>query len=277
MAVSMNHDTPDPGPIRALLEIMVRLRDPARGCPWDVAQDFTTIAPYTIEEAYEVADAIARADLPALREELGDLLFQVVFHARMAEERGAFAFADVVRGLADKMVARHPHVFGDADRRDADAQIVAWESMKAAERARKAMADPRPPSALDDVPLALPALARAQKIQKRASTVGFDWKAADPALDKVREETDEVAAALAEPGRPHVTEEIGDLLFATVNVARLAGIDAETALRVANAKFERRFKAMEAELAARGYAPGAANLTEMDSAWTKIKAAEKSG
>lgn len=273
----MSRDTPDPGPILALLEIMVRLRDPARGCPWDVAQDFSTIAPYTIEEAYEVADAIARADLPALREELGDLLFQVVFHARMAEERGAFAFADVVRGLADKMVARHPHVFGDADRRDADAQIVAWEAMKAAERARKATADPSPPSALDDVPLALPALARAQKIQKRASTVGFDWKAAEPALDKVREETDEVAAALAEPGRPHVAEEIGDLLFAAVNVARLAGIDAETALRAANAKFERRFKAMEIELAARGHAPGVADLNEMDAVWTLIKTAEKSG
>jgi MazG family protein len=263
-------------PIDRLLELMARLRDRQSGCPWDIAQDFATIAPYTIEEAYEVADAIARGDMRDLRDELGDLLFQVVFHARMAEENRAFAFADVVQAITDKMTARHPHVFGDAERRDAEAQIRLWEDHKAAERAAKlAQSGATPPSALDDVPLNLPALARAQKLQKRASRIGFDWGDAVPALAKVVEEQAEVAAALAEPGRPHVAEEIGDLLFAAVNVARLAGIDAETALRDANLKFQRRFKAMERILQDQGKDRGRASLAEMDAAWDLVKAAER--
>ena len=263
-------------PIDRLLDLMARLRDPRSGCPWDIEQDFATIAPYTIEEAYEVADAIARGDMAALREELGDLLFQVVFHARMAEEKHAFAFGDVVQAIIDKMIARHPHVFGGAERRDSEAQIRLWEDHKAAERARKlAQSGGAAPSALDDVPLNLPALARAQKLQKRASRIGFDWGDAAPALDKVAEEQAEVAAALAEPGRPHVAEEIGDLLFAAVNVARLSGVDAETALRDASLKFQRRFKAMEAILREQGKDEGRASLAEMDAVWDLVKAAER--
>ena len=263
--------------IDRLLALMARLRHPVEGCPWDVEQDFASIAPYTIEEAYEVADAIARRDLRALREELGDLLFQVVFHARMAEEQDAFSFADVVRDLTDKMIARHPHVFGGAERRDAEAQIRLWEEQKAAERARKLAAPgATAPSALDDVPLALPALARAQKLQKRASRIGFDWGDARPALAKVAEEQAEVSAAMDEPGQPHLAEEIGDLIFAAVNVARLSGIDAEDALRAANAKFERRFRRMEAILAAEGKASGSASLAEMDAVWDRVKSEERS-
>jgi uncharacterized protein YabN with tetrapyrrole methylase and pyrophosphatase domain len=238
-------------PINRLLAVMARLRDPRDGCPWDVAQDFATIAPYTVEEAYEVADAIARGDMGDLREELGDLLFQVVFHARMAEERGAFAFDDVARGLVDKMVARHPHVFAGAERHGADQQVGAWERLKAEERARKAASQPDvPASALDDVPVGFPALTRA-------------------------EETREVAEALAEPGRARVAEEIGDLLFAVVNVARLSGIDAETALRDATTKFERRFRQMERMLADAGTSPRASSLAEMDAAWERVKREER--
>mgnify|MGYP006278147149 CR=1 FL=1 len=262
-------------PIDRLLAVMARLRDPRDGCPWDVAQDFATIAPYTIEEAYEVADAIARGDMPGLREELGDLLFQVVFHARMAEERGAFAFDDVARGLVDKMVARHPHVFAGAERLGPDQQVGAWERLKAEERARKAAGRPGPASALDDVPVGFPALVRAQKVQKRAGQVGFDWGDAAPAMDKVAEETAEVAEALAEPGRARAAEEIGDLLFAVVNVARLSGVDAETALRDATAKFERRFRRMEQMLAATGATPAGSSLEEMDAAWERVKAEER--
>jgi MazG family protein len=263
-------------PIDRLLAVMARLRDPRDGCPWDVAQDFATIAPYTVEEAYEVADAIARGDMGDLREELGDLLFQVVFHARMAEERGAFAFDDVARGLVDKMVARHPHVFAGAERHGADQQVGAWERLKAEERARKAASRPDvPASALDDVPVGFPALTRAQKIQKRAGQVGFDWRDAAPAMDKVAEETREVAEALAEPGRARVAEEIGDLLFAVVNVARLSGIDAETALRDATTKFERRFRQMERMLADAGTTPRASSLAEMDAAWERVKREER--
>jgi MazG family protein len=255
---------------------MARLRDPRDGCPWDVAQDFATIAPYTVEEAYEVADAIARGDMGDLREELGDLLFQVVFHARMAEERGAFAFDDVARGLVDKMVARHPHVFAGAERHGADQQVGAWERLKAEERARKAASQQDvPASALDDVPVGFPALTRAQKIQKRAGQVGFDWRDAESAMDKVAEETREVAEALAEPGRARVAEEIGDLLFAVVNVARLSGIDAETALRDATTKFERRFRQMERMLADAGTSPRASSLAEMDAAWERVKREER--
>lgn len=263
--------------IDRLLALMARLRHPSEGCPWDIEQDFASIAPYTIEEAYEVADAIARDDLVALREELGDLLFQVVFHARMAEERSAFRFVDVVEAITDKMVARHPHVFGGAERRDSEAQLRLWEDLKAAERARKQAApDAAPASALDDVPLNLPALSRAQKLQKRASRIGFDWGDARPALAKVAEEHAEVAAAMDEAGQPHLAEEIGDLIFAAVNVARLSGIDAETALRAANTKFERRFKRMESVLSTQGKAPGAASLDEMDAVWNQVKAEERS-
>ncbi|MSO88632.1 MAG: nucleoside triphosphate pyrophosphohydrolase [Rhodospirillaceae bacterium] len=254
---------------------MVRLRDPTLGCPWDREQDFASIAPYTIEEAYEVADAIARGDLGALKEELGDLLFQVVFHARMAEEAGAFDFEAVAEAIADKMTRRHPHVFGTARIADADAQTVAWESHKAAERhAKKPNSSPRP-SVLDDVPLALPALLRAQKLQKRVARVGFDWKSVAPALDKVEEEIGELRQELAGSSSEKLAEEIGDLLFACVNVARHAGADAEGALRAANAKFERRFHWIEAALAARGKTPEQSDLDEMEALWEEAKSAER--
>ena len=268
----------EPPPLDRLLAIMARLRDREHGCPWDVEQTFASIAPYTIEEAYEVADAIERADMVALKEELGDLLFQVVFHARMAEEAGRFDFHAVAAALADKMVARHPHVFAEREIRDAAAQTAAWEATKAHERAAKAAAKPGPPSALDDLPIALPALLRAQKIQRRASRVGFDWGAAGPALDKVEEEIAEVRERLPAAGRSAddaLAEEIGDLLFAMVNVARLSGVDAETALRRAGAKFERRFRAVEVALAGRGKRPEDSTLAEMDALWDAVKAAER--
>jgi MazG family protein len=269
----MTHALP---PIERLKTIMARLRDRQNGCPWDTEQTFATIAPYTIEEAYEVADAIERADMTALKEELGDLLFQVVFHARMAEEAGLFAFDDVAAALSDKMVGRHPHVFGDAGLRDVQAQTAAWEEHKAAERKRKA-ASGEAPGVLDDVPVNLPALARAQKIQKRASRVGFDWGDAAPALDKVEEEVRELRAELRAKGAPQerIDDEIGDLLFAVVNVGRLAGADAETALRRATLKFERRFRRVEALLRARGKTPEQSTLDEMDALWDDVKAEEK--
>jgi len=265
----MSHALP---PIERLLGVMARLRHREHGCPWDIEQDFKTIAPYTIEEAYEVADAIEREDLPALREELGDLLFQVVFHARMAEEAGAFDFHQVAAELADKMIRRHPHVFGAAEMRDAAAQTVAWEDQKAAERAAKAGK-----GTLDGVPLNLPALMRAQKLQKRAGRVGFDWNAPLPALDKLAEETAELRDEIAHqaPAQARVEEELGDMLFAAVNVARLAGVDAELALRRANAKFERRFAVVEAKLAARGRSPQQSTLEEMDALWDEAKAEER--
>jgi MazG family protein len=268
----MSHALP---PIERLKAIMARLRDRKDGCPWDTEQTFATIAPYTIEEAYEVADAIERDDMTALKEELGDLLFQVIFHARMAEEAGLFAFDDVATGLSDKMVARHPHVFGDAELRDVAAQTQAWEEHKAAERQRKAGG--RAPGVLDDVPVNLPALARAQKIQKRASRVGFDWGDTGPALDKVEEEIRELRAELTDNtmSRERIDEEIGDLLFAVVNVGRLAGADAETALRRATLKFERRFRRIEAFLRERGKTPEQSTLEEMDALWNAAKAEEK--
>lgn len=268
----MTHALP---PIERLKGIMARLRNPEGGCPWDIEQTFATIAPYTIEEAYEVADAIERGDMSALKEELGDLLFQVVYHARMAEEAGLFDFDAVAAALSDKMVRRHPHVFGDAEVRDAEAQTIAWEAHKAAER--KAKAADKSASVLDDVPANLPALARAQKIQKRASRVGFDWGAAAPALDKVEEEVRELRSELTTSGTPQerIDEEMGDLLFAVVNVGRLAGADAETALRRATLKFERRFRRVEALLAARGKSPEQSTLEEMDALWNEVKAEEK--
>jgi nucleoside triphosphate diphosphatase len=239
--------------ITPILEIMARLRDPQTGCPWDVEQDFGTIAPYTIEEAYEVADAIARNDFAALKDELGDLLFQTVFHAQMANEAGLFDFQDVVDAISDKMIRRHPHVFGDADKPD-------WEALKAAERST---GDDE--SALAGVALGLPALLRAEKLQKRAARTGFDWPDPSGARAKIDEEIGEVEAASS---ADHREEEIGDLLFAVVNWSRKLGIDPEAALRRANAKFETRFRAMEAEGGA-----GFANLSldEQEALWQKIK------
>ena len=245
-----------------LLQVMATLRDPVRGCEWNVEQTFATIAPYTIEEAYEVADAITRDDMAALCEELGDLLLQVVFHARIAQEAGLFGFGDVAAGIADKLVARHPHVFGDARRGGAD-RAERWEALKDAERASKGAGN-----ALDGVALALPALMRAEKLQKRAARVGFDWPNADGPAEKLREEMEELAAA--EPDAR--AEEAGDLLFAAVNLVRAHGIDAEVALREANAKFERRFGAME-RLAGGTFA--ALPLESQEKLWQTVKASER--
>ena len=258
-----------------LLEIMARLRDPERGCPWDLEQSFATIAPYTIEEAYEVAEAAERGEPEPLKDELGDLLLQVVFHSRMAEEAGHFNFNDVARGIADKMIRRHPHVFADAEVDGAAAQTVAWEAQKAEERRAKAAAAGRPESALDGVGLGLPALTRAEKLQKRAARVGFDWPSAAPVLDKIDEEIGELRAEIAQGDAPaRVAEELGDFLFAAVNLARKLGVDPEQALRNANRKFERRFRAIERRLAARGKAVGTASLDEMEAEWQRVKAEE---
>jgi ATP diphosphatase len=256
--------------LRRLLAIMARLRDPERGCAWDVAQSFATIAPYTLEEAYEVADAIARDDMTALREELGDLLLQVVFHARMAEEAGLFGFEDVAAAISDKLEVRHPHIFGpdlDADRSGA-AQTERWETLKAAERSAKGAT-----STLDGVALALPALLRAEKLQKRASRVGFDWPDPEGPAEKLREEMDELSAATAEDR----AEEAGDLLFAAVNLVRAHGIAAEDALRAANAKFERRFRAMEALAQAQGLRFETLSLDEQEALWCSVKRDERAG
>ena len=249
-----------------LLQIMARLRDPERGCAWDRAQSFATIAPYTIEEAYEVADAVARDDLAALKDELGDLLLQVVFHARIAEEAGHFAFAEVAEAIAAKMEARHPHIFGDSA---ADSsQERAWENLKAQERAASGAT-----SALDGVALALPALLRAEKLQKRATRVGFDWPDTAGPAAKLSEEMAELAAAETTQDR---AEEAGDLLFAAVNLVRAHGIAAEEALRAANAKFERRFRAMEALAQTAGQSFAALSLDEQEALWQAVKAREKS-
>jgi len=260
----------DADQLRRLLAIMARLRDPASGCPWDREQDFASIAPYTIEEAYEVAEAIAENDMAALKDELGDLLFQVVFHARMAEERGEFAFADVAAAIADKMLRRHPHVFGDAAIADAAAQTTAWEAHKAAER-RTRNAD-RLQSALDGVGLALPALTRAEKIQKRAARVGFDWPAAAPIFEKIEEEIGELRAELWAGSKARIADELGDLLFAVANLARHLEVDPETALRNATRKFERRFRRVEALLAESGRTPADSTLDEMEAQWRRSKA-----
>lgn len=261
-----------PAEIDRLLGIMAALRTPVTGCPWDLAQDFSTIAPYTIEEAYEVADAIARGSREELKSELGDLLLQVVFHARMAEEDGSFAFTDVVRALNDKMVRRHPHVFGEASIQDAAAQTENWETIKAAERAARLQADP---SVLADVPLALPALMRAEKLTKRAARVGFDWPDVEQVFDKLDEEVAETRAAIESGDADAVEDEVGDMLFVLANLARKAGVDPETALRRANAKFERRFRGIEALMAARGRSLDAADLDEMEALWGEVKRAEK--
>jgi ATP diphosphatase len=263
-------------PIERLLKVMARLRDPQDGCPWDIEQDFSTIAPYTIEEAYEVADAIERGDMSALREELGDLLLQVVYHARMAEELGLFSFADVAGAIADKMVRRHPHVFGEETLDSAQAQSHAWEEHKHDERARKAEAEGRPPSVLDGVALGLPALTRAEKLQKRAARVGFDWPAPEPVIEKIYEEIEEVRAELDQGGMAvRLEDEVGDLLFAVANLARHLGIDPESALRRSNAKFERRFRALEQGLEDSGKTPNESSLEDLEALWQEIKRQEQ--
>jgi ATP diphosphatase len=258
-------------PLQRLLAVMAWLRDRRHGCPWDIDQTFRTIAPYTIEEAYEVADAIERDDMPALREELGDLLLQVVYHSQMASEIGAFGFEDVAAAIADKMVDRHPHVFGDLKIADADAQTISWEARKAAERARKGGGEPA--GALDGVARALPALLRAEKIQKRAARVGFDWATIGPVIDKIEEELSELRAELEAGKTNHerITDELGDVLFAVANLARHCQVDPEAALRSTNDKFERRFRYIEKQLAGQGRKPAEATLEEMEALWQDAK------
>ncbi|MGD9814023.1 MAG: nucleoside triphosphate pyrophosphohydrolase [Hyphomonadaceae bacterium] len=253
---------------QAVLDVMARLRDRDAGCPWDVEQTFATIAPYTIEEAYEVADAIERQDMAGLKEELGDLLFQVAFHARMAEELGAFDFADVAQALADKMTERHPHVFGEKIERSAEEQTVAWETLKAEKRAAKGG------SLLEDVPMALPALMRAEKLTKRAARINFDWPSSAEVLAKLDEELAELKAAQASGDQAHIAEEMGDILFVMANLARKLKVDPEEALRRANAKFTRRFQYIERKLTEAGRT-GPQPLDDMEKLWVEAKRAEK--
>jgi len=258
-------------PIDRLRGIMARLRAPDGGCPWDLAQTFATIAPYTIEEAYEVADAIERGDMSELKSELGDLLFQTVFHTRMAEEAGLFTFDDVANAMSDKLERRHPHVFGDeAAKGDAIEQKARWEDIKAAERAGKSQH-----GVLDDVPVGLPALARAAKLTKRAARVGFDWPSTDEVFDKLFEEVEELRVEIAAGDLDKAREEMGDLLFVVANLARKLEVEPEDALRGANAKFIRRFAFIEAELAKDGRTPDQSDLAEMDALWDAAKLAEK--
>jgi nucleoside triphosphate diphosphatase len=266
--------------ISGLLDIMAKLRTPGSGCPWDLEQNFSTIAPYTIEEAYEVTDAIARGDLDDLRDELGDLLLQVVFHARMAEEQNAFAFGDVVEAITRKMIRRHPHVFADRDGKLTPAHVKeAWDRIKAEEKAERAAR--RPPeesvhkSLLGSVKAGQPALARALALQRKASTVGFDWNDPRAVLQKIREEADEIEAALDQNHAEELAAETGDLLFALVNLARHVGADPENALRGTNAKFERRFGYIERTLEQQGRSLEGASLAEMDALWNEAKARER--
>ena len=265
--------------IARLIEIMAALRTPGSGCPWDLEQNFQTIAPYTIEEAYEVADAIGRGDLDDLKDELGDLLLQVVFHARMAEEQGSFAFGDVVQAINEKLIRRHPHVFGDKGGMSTGEVNVQWEEIKAGEKAARAMAGKGPApgrsGALSGVSAGLPALARALKLQQKASKVGFDWNSAQAVIDKIREETDEIEAELVNGEPEKLKGEVGDLLFVVVNLARHLDVDPETALRMCNLKVERRFAAIEDGLAAVGKKPEDATLAEMDALWDGAKEREK--
>jgi tetrapyrrole methylase family protein/MazG family protein/ATP diphosphatase len=255
--------------IEELLALMAALRTPGSGCPWDLEQDFRTIAPYTIEEAYEVADAIERGDLRELKNELGDLLFQTVFHARMAQEAGAFDFEDVARAITEKMRVRHPHVFGDADARDAEEQTRQWDARKAEERAAKGKS-----GLLDDVPVALPGLTRAVKLQKRAARIGFDWKNPRDVLDKIAEETGELVDVIDDGDADRIEDEFGDLLFVIANLSRHLNVDPEAALRRANEKFSRRFRHIEQRLAADGRL-GAASLDEMEALWVEAKKLER--
>jgi ATP diphosphatase len=260
--------------IARLIELMAALRTPCTGCPWDLEQTFETIAPYTIEEAYEVADAIARNDAGELCDELGDLLLQVVFHARMAQERGAFAFGDVVEAITAKLIRRHPHVFGDAGALPVEAVNALWDRIKAQEKAERAANGAADRGALAGVPAGLPALMRALKLQQKASKVGFDWNDPRAVLAKIREEADEIEAALAAGAHDRVAGEVGDLMFAVVNLARHLGADPEAALRATNVKFERRFASIEAALTDRGKSPGDASLAEMDALWNAAKERE---
>jgi MazG family protein len=255
-----------------LIRIMARLRDPKGGCPWDLEQDFASIAPYTLEEAYEVADAIARQNMSDLREELGDLLFQVAFHARMAEEAGAFNAGDVAAAISEKMIRRHPHVFSEADGRSASEQTMAWEQMKEAERAAKGASGEV--SALDGIALALPSLLRAEKLQKRAARIGFDWTETEHIFDKLSEETGELRAAIASGDKDAMEDEMGDLLFVAANLARRLELDPEAALRRANMKFEMRFRAMEALARAEGVAFASLSLEAQEAYWQRVKRAE---
>lgn len=257
-----------------LCEIMAKLRDPKDGCPWDLEQDFASIAPYTIEEAYEVADAIDRADYSDLKDELGDLLLQVVFHSQMADEAGYFTVEDVARAINDKMIRRHPHVFGEEKERDADTQVQAWEEIKEAERRARGSETGSASSALDGVAKALPALMRAEKLQKRAARTGFDWTEPRDILDKLDEETREVTDAIDSGDMADIEDEIGDLLFVAANLARRFKLDPEIALRKANAKFERRFRAMELLAASRSQTFAALSPDEQEALWRDVKTAE---
>ncbi len=283
LAAIMSHDTPPAPKISRLLEIMARLRNPDGGCPWDVEQTFASIAPYTIEEAYEVAEAIQQGDLESLKDELGDLLLQVVFHARMAQEQQAFDFDDVVEAISDKMVRRHPHVFGAESERDAATQTYSWEKQKAEERSAKA--NGAAISALEGVTVGLPGLTRALKLQKRAARVGFDWPEARQVLDKISEEIEELRAemdSLADQGKQsdaarqeRLSDEFGDTLFAMANLARHLKIDPEAALRGTNAKFERRFRMVEQRLAEEGVETAEASLEQMEAHWQAAKELER--
>lgn len=264
-------------PIDRLLEIMARLRSPQGGCPWDLEQSFATIAPYTIEEAYEVAEAIEHGDMAQLKDELGDLLFQVVFYAQMARENGDFDFDAIAEAIADKMVRRHPHVFVQDDGRDAAGQVEAWEETKARERAARA-ADGAGPGILDGVARTLPPMTRALKLQKRAARVGFDWDRPETILDKLAEEAGEIADEIrADAPFDRLEDEMGDLLFVCVNLARKLEVDPERALKRANGKFERRFRHIETELKAAGRTAEDATLDEMEALWQAAKSLEKSG
>jgi MazG family protein len=266
----------DEPPIVELLKVMARLRDPDGGCAWDLEQTFGTIAPYTVEEAYEVADAIRRGSMGDLAEELGDLLLQVVFHAQMAKEAGAFDFDDVARGISAKMIRRHPHVFGDAKVRTAAEQTAAWEEIKAAERAGKTKTDAkRGAGLLDDIAVTLPALTRATKLSRRAARVGFVWPDIQAILAKLREEVEELEAEVAAGDAAKAREELGDVLFVCANIARELDIEPEDALRETNAKFTRRFGYIERALAERGSSPEQSDLEEMDALWNEAKHAER--
>ncbi len=265
-----DHPSPEAQKIDALLDVMARLRTPDGGCPWDLEQDFRSIAPYTIEEAYEVADAIERGDMDGLKEELGDLLFQTVFHAQMASEAQLFSFGDVADVITEKMIRRHPHVFADEQMRSAEEQTHAWETQKAEERARKGEE-----SMLADVPAGLPGLTRAVKLQKRAARVGFDWKQAKDVLDKIAEETQELREAIGNADKAHIEEEFGDLLFVLANLSRHLDVDPETAMRSANEKFIRRFSHIEDTLAAAGQTLDDATLDEMETIWNEAKEIDK--
>ncbi len=260
----------DETPLQRLRTIMAQLRDPETGCPWDIGQTFETVAPYTIEEAYEVDDAIRRGDMDDLKNELGDLLLQVVFHSRMAEEAGLFDLDDVATAISDKMISRHPHVFSDKSYANAEAQTLDWEHLKAAERKKKTGSD----GLLEDIPLALPGLKRAQKLQKRAATAGFDWPDAERVLEKVDEELAEVREAIASRDIDKIEDEIGDLLFVCTNLARKSKVDSEAALRRANAKFERRFRYIETTLKAGKRKIGDASLEDMEALWVEAKTRE---